>query len=174
MIFTRHPDDPKFTVPGRKFIGYWKPPRGPNLKNLPDPSSFIDPDMEQDFADKTARVLEMGATFVQWRGPSSCRICGVRNEAKCLTFDGTWVWPEGLAHYVQAHRVRLHSDFIFYLMQIPEEVGAEVLLHRATMQEIWESRESRSALDHIRLRGREINRHREAVMSHAKIPWDVA
>lgn len=31
--------------------------------------------------------------------------------SKCLT-DGNWVWPEGLAHYIEAHEVRLPDEFV--------------------------------------------------------------
>ena len=26
--------------------------------------------------------------------------------------DGTWLWPEGLAHYVEAHKILLPAEFV--------------------------------------------------------------
>ena len=44
-------------------------------------------------------------------GYSPCRICGVDNGAAEYT-DGTYVWPEGLAHYIYDHAVRLPEDLV--------------------------------------------------------------
>lgn len=59
--------------------------------------------------------LRAGATFERYRGGTFCRFgCGV--DAAALgrrdLFDGAWVWPEGLAHYVEAHGVRLPERFV--------------------------------------------------------------
>jgi hypothetical protein len=45
-------------------------------------------------------------------GYSTCRICGdYRNGDRELT-DGVYLWPQGLAHYVREHQVRLPSQFL--------------------------------------------------------------
>src|SRR5271169_3678496 len=53
--------------------------------------------------------------LVQYRGYSWCRFeCGAKHSAMGswdLT-DGTWVWPEGLAHYVEVHGVILPEEFV--------------------------------------------------------------
>jgi len=42
---------------------------------------------------------------------------------RCLT-DGRWVWPEGLAHYIEVHHVRLPEEYVEVMKQndwkIPE------------------------------------------------------
>jgi hypothetical protein len=48
------------------------------------------------------------ATFM---GYSTCRFCGMNNGAAEYT-DGTYVWPEGLAHYVYDHAVRLPGELV--------------------------------------------------------------
>ena len=48
-------------------------------------------------------------------GLSPCRICGQPNGASEFT-DGTYAWPEGLAHYVEAHAVRLPGEFVQHVM----------------------------------------------------------
>ena len=30
--------------------------------------------------------------------------------------DGTWVWPEGLVHYVDAHRLPLPKEFVDHVL----------------------------------------------------------
>ena len=59
--------------------------------------------------------LRAGQEWIQFRGWSYCRFeCGIAPSAlgdRDLT-DGVWVWPEGLAHYVEKHFVRLPDEFI--------------------------------------------------------------
>jgi hypothetical protein len=59
--------------------------------------------------------LRAGQEWIRFNGWSYCRFaCGIAPSAlgdRDLT-DGVWVWPEGLAHYVEAHSVRLPDEFI--------------------------------------------------------------
>lgn len=60
--------------------------------------------------------LKAGREHESWRGWSACRLCGKPNNgSRCLT-DGTWVWPEGLAHYVDEHDVGLPAEFVASVM----------------------------------------------------------
>ena len=61
-----------------------------------------------------ADYLTRGRTLVRYRGLSPCRFCGRHNGSKELT-DGTYCWPEGLAHYLSAHAVRLPDDFVAHV-----------------------------------------------------------
>ena len=69
-------------------------------------------------------------------GYSFCRFaCGTPDEemGSIDLYDGVWVWPEGLAHYVECHSVCLPDEFIETMRartwQIPENIklrsGAE-------------------------------------------------
>jgi hypothetical protein len=59
-----------------------------------------------------AAYLRSGVTYVAAAGVSACRLCGAANGSTELT-DGThFVWPSGLAHYVEAHSVRLPKDVV--------------------------------------------------------------
>jgi hypothetical protein len=49
-------------------------------------------------------------------GYSRCRICGKDNGAAEYT-DGTYVWPEGLAHYIYDHAVRLPDELVAHACQ---------------------------------------------------------
>src|SRR4051812_25522741 len=44
-------------------------------------------------------------------GLSRCRLCGKDNGSSEFT-DGTHQWPEGLAHYVSDHSVRLPRELV--------------------------------------------------------------
>jgi len=39
-------------------------------------------------------------------GISPCRLCGIKNGSLEFT-DGTYLWPEGLVHYIREHAVRM-------------------------------------------------------------------
>jgi len=63
--------------------------------------------------------LASGLPLVGYRGCSWCRFaCGI-DSSKMGSWDltdGIWVWPEGLAHYVEAHRIVLPDEFITHAM----------------------------------------------------------
>lgn len=44
-------------------------------------------------------------------GLSECRFCGEHVGSLEFT-DGVYVWPEGLAHYIQEHSVRLPAAVV--------------------------------------------------------------
>jgi len=102
-------------------IGYWYSDREPNFP-MPEVGSLCyqctefgaDPDCH--CSNHTViEYLENGNKLDAWRGFSSCRICGhVPNGSKCLT-DGTYQWPEGLAHYVREHNTPLPQDFLDHI-----------------------------------------------------------
>lgn len=91
-----------------RLIGYWS---GPAAPDWPDPQSFIDRSWDQREREDVAGYLQQGFVFTAFGGTSKCRICGIDNGAVEFT-DGTWYWPEGLAHYVTAHDVRLPQEFV--------------------------------------------------------------
>lgn len=93
-------------------IGYWFNPHAPTER--PRPQALVG---RWSPARRAAVVayLRAGATFERYPGGTFCRFgCGV--DAAALgrrdLFDGAWVWPEGLAHYVEAHGVRLPERFV--------------------------------------------------------------
>jgi len=89
-------------------LGYWRDETAPDW---PDPRDLIDPSW--DAATRDAVVAYLKAGRVPWTqlGFSTCRICGKPNGCSELT-DDTYVWPEGLAHYVADHGVRLPEEFV--------------------------------------------------------------
>jgi hypothetical protein len=62
------------------------------------------------------RYLTVGALLESYEhGFSSCRLCGKANGCATLT-DGTYVWPEGLFHYIAAHGVQLPVPFVSHMI----------------------------------------------------------
>lgn len=93
-------------------IGYWK--GFGEDRRFPNPKSLIDPAGEHPQRDKIIAYLRGGIPQISWLGYSSCRFaCGVPDsEMGTLDLsDGTWIWPQGLAHYAEAHRIRLPREF---------------------------------------------------------------
>lgn len=54
----------------------------------------------------TLEYFSSGTRVRQYMGYSRCRFCGEMNGSAELT-DGTYIWPEGLAHYLCDHNMRL-------------------------------------------------------------------
>lgn len=95
-----------------KLIGYWHADSELDEgAQWPRPDDFIDESWERYEREDVARYLEHGFFYRCSMGNSHCRICGVSNGSLELT-DGTYYWPEGLAHYVDAHNVRLPEEFL--------------------------------------------------------------
>lgn len=58
---------------------------------------------------------------------SYCRFKGCTAPPKELGLatltDGVWVWPEGLAHYVETHGVKPESDFLAHVAAVVASKG---------------------------------------------------
>lgn len=98
-------------------LGYWHSLLEPDL---PDPARFIDPAWAPAERQQVLTYLQHGRPLVAWMGYSWCRFrCGIRDPhlgAWDLT-DGTYLWPEGLSHYVAAHQVRLPEEVVQHILQ---------------------------------------------------------
>lgn len=93
-------------------LGYWFNPHAPSAR--PRPQALVG---RWSAARRAAVVayLRAGATFERYDSGSFCRFdCGVgaRELGRRDLFDGRWLWPEGLAHYVLVHGVRLPERFV--------------------------------------------------------------
>lgn len=88
---------------GLTVIGFWRDTAEPYW---PDVNDYLDQTWDPEARATVADRLRAGKEVRQFRGHSTCRICGRLNGTAELT-DGTYLWPEGLAHYVSDHQVRL-------------------------------------------------------------------
>jgi hypothetical protein len=96
-------------LPALKLIGYWAQSEGPSL--YPHPKRLVRPDWHEEDRGRIAAYLRAGTVLAAYCGFSCCRICGICNGSREFT-DGDWAWPEGLAHYVEAHAVCLPDEIV--------------------------------------------------------------
>jgi hypothetical protein len=102
----------------RKRVGFWRDPGDPSTASLPDPHDFVDPDWHPRERAAVLGHLRNGEFVRYWQGHSWCRFrCGIANsEMGAGDFtDGTWVWPEGFAHYLEAHGVKPPEEFLAHV-----------------------------------------------------------
>jgi hypothetical protein len=112
-----------------QLIGYWRPD-GDATSAYPHPSDWVDCGWDRDERSIVGGYLASGTLFRAYMGLSPCRICGRPNGAAEYT-DGTYVWPEGLAHYVDEHAVRLPAEVVAHAMSHLES------LEDATVSDAW-------------------------------------
>ena len=93
-------------------IGYWA---GENAPGWPSPADMVDATWDSDERDEVDDYLRRGLLVRACMGYSPCRLCGQDNGSLELS-DGTYVWPEGLAHYVADHGVRLPERFVSHVL----------------------------------------------------------
>ncbi|XAM01063.1 hypothetical protein OT109_06675 [Phycisphaeraceae bacterium D3-23] len=100
-----------------KSVGYWW---SENEPELPHPKQFVDLQWSETERAKVVRYLSDSYSMPYiLMGPSWCRFeCGV-NDMGCLDLtDGTWIYPEGFAHYVDKHSVKPTEEFLNHLRAI--------------------------------------------------------
>jgi len=92
-----------------RVVGLWA--HGDEVSKYPNPRRLVRPEWRTLQRVQIASYLRAGKAGISWKGFSSCRFgCGA-NGSSDLT-DGIWYWPEGLAHYVEAHSVCLPEEFV--------------------------------------------------------------
>ena len=95
-------------------IGYWatEPADG-----WPSPASFVDTSWDTGEREVVTEYLRRGFVSRAYMGYSPCRLCGRDNGCLELS-DGIYVWPDGLAHYVSEHAVRLPPVFVEHVLSM--------------------------------------------------------
>jgi hypothetical protein len=78
---------------------------------LPDVRSQIDSFWEPQRKPRILIYLRNGAVFENRPGTTRCLLCPSDLPQRDLT-DGVWLWPEGLAHYVEKHNVRVPDGMV--------------------------------------------------------------
>lgn len=124
-------------------IGYWayrsSMAAGPIDESWPDAKEFVDEGWDAEERpgpaghldrEDVAGFLERGFVARAYMGLSPCRLCLQMNGALELT-DGHFIWPEGLAHYVRHHAVRLPDRFLEHIAGFTDRVEA------ADLDESW-------------------------------------
>jgi hypothetical protein len=110
-------------------IGFWRSFFEPLL---PDPARFIDDTWPAAARQQVVAYLKQGRQLHAWMGTSWCRFrCGESDwsmGAWDLT-DGTYCWPEGLAHYVANHAIRLPAAIELHILaqqDFPHQLAAHI------------------------------------------------
>jgi hypothetical protein len=118
-------------------IGYWQE-RG--AEHLPRPETLMDGatsggahSLERA---RVAALLRAGTSVFGSVGYSTCRVCGLQNGRDELT-DGTYVWPEGLAHYVEAHGVVLPVEVTSAMTHCTAPLALDNLAGAQISMELW-------------------------------------
>ena len=135
MISEKHRENARVLLKsGRKIraLGFWK---GKNESgNFPHPQNFIDPDWDTHEKQMVIDYLKRGSRFIGFQGLSWCRFnCGDTNMGAFELTDGTYLWPEGLVHYLEKHDVRLPQDFVDHVrknlqVELPEYADTDTMI----------------------------------------------
>lgn len=94
-------------------IGYWS--GGHGERGWPDVGDFVDESWDEDERLHIGIYLRHGLVARAWMGYSPCRLCDKATNGNLDLTDGTYIWPEGLAHYVLGHNVRLPQEFVAHV-----------------------------------------------------------
>lgn len=95
-------------------LGWWFNDDAPSA--LPRPQLLVAPWQPDERAAVTS-YLRVGRELVVYMGRSFCRFgCGERDMGSRDLSDGTFVWPDGLVHYVDRHDVRLPERFVAHVL----------------------------------------------------------
>jgi hypothetical protein len=99
-----------------KRVGFWRSDEEPDL---PHPRDFVDAAWYTAEGERVLEYLEQAyALPYAWCGSSWCRLgCPdiPRDIGTQDRTDGTFLFPEGLAHYVRVHAVRPPVEFLKHL-----------------------------------------------------------
>ena len=98
-------------------VGFWRQKQD-NNEALPFPVAGTFQD-DKSFAVRTynrymfVRKLKNiihTAEYVGYKGLSSCRLCAIQNGSRETRWNG-YVFPQGLVHYVEDHKVAVPKEF---------------------------------------------------------------
>jgi hypothetical protein len=132
-----YPGDPApaLDLQSLRLIGYWVSDDDPDW---PNPRAFVDDDWDQRERGIVKSYLSHGHVMWATAGLSTCRLCGQPNGCAELS-DGVYLWPEGLAHYLEKHSVRLPQEFVDHVHATLD--GREAL----AIDRTWWQRQSKAA-----------------------------
>ena len=115
-----------------KRVGYWWSPEEPNL---PHPRDYVDTAWDAGERERVIAYLSSCYRLRRYLGYSWCRF-GCSNHLDMGTSDltdGTWLFPEGLVHYVRHHALKPPPDFLEHMrkggFRVPELAEAFVSLN---------------------------------------------
>ncbi len=100
-------------------VGYWYSDSEPELP-MPDSNDSVEHEAE------IVAYLKNNREINAYRGMSPCRLCDLRNNGSREMSDGVYIWPQGLAHYIEVHKTTLPAEFIEHILANPvQEIEPE-------------------------------------------------
>lgn len=110
-----------------KRIGYWSTPEEPML---PDPREWVDSSWDMGERIKVIRYLRDGKFTGEHQNLARCRM-GCKSSygmGRHDMTDGSFVWPEGLAHYIECHSVKPPEEFVQHIRNNFYKVPAQSII----------------------------------------------
>ncbi len=102
------------------WLGQWA---DSETHNRPRPNDHIDSSWDEHERILVASHLEGGFWIgAPLDGDGVCLLCGERMYRGFVRTDGTFIWRDGLAHYVREHSVRLPQRFINHVLELCDRV----------------------------------------------------
>ena len=108
-----------------RLIGYWS--GGYGGRDWRDVREFVDEGWDDDERIEVGLYLQHGLVARAWMGYSPCRLCDSVTNGNLDLTDGSYLWPEGLVHYVRDHHVRLPAEFVAHV-RLRDELSDDVLV----------------------------------------------
>ena len=112
-------EEPRRDRNGLIMVGFWRP-KNPDRYTAkesltwPDVNDHVRPYTNLELKQQIVTYLRAGRCVAHWKGYSSCRLCNEHCNGSTDLADSKYVWPEGLAHYIEAHDVHLPVSFLLH------------------------------------------------------------
>ncbi|MHA2427917.1 MAG: hypothetical protein ACXADB_07835 [Candidatus Hermodarchaeia archaeon] len=100
-------------------VGFWSG-NGEYNDKYRDVKDHIDTGWSPLIKEAVLMHLRAGKTDNHQKGWSDCRVCGKMNGSTEQT-DGTYIWPDGFAHYIIEHNVKPPQEFIDHVIRCASE-----------------------------------------------------
>ena len=116
-------------------VGYWRSDMQPEL---PHPAAHVDAGWAGEERQATLDYLRRGAVCRRWHGYATCRLCSQsgRELGDADITDGSWIWPEGLPHYLEQHAVRPPEPFLCHLRERGFRSGGPIVPAEQTVSRL--------------------------------------
>jgi hypothetical protein len=95
-----------------------EPPAPPRYLDLPDVMEFVDPSWRYPHAARLKDYLNQHLKVVALElRQTKCLLCEQKHSPSRFHWDGAWLWPTSLSHYLEVHAVRLPDRMLRNLEQ---------------------------------------------------------
>jgi hypothetical protein len=105
-----------------RWYGLWRDP-DEDAEGFPLFEELVDPDWNPKDRDRLIAYLEAAPAVLASEAPAiECKLCGVSiGDPSAFGYDGEWIWPCSLAHYVRKHDLRLPDTMVDHIRELGYE-----------------------------------------------------